>query len=84
MSDKLATIDDLPQAVPILANDPPTADNPILIDVKAVAVHEGNEVRGQLDNGTDATVTNLLIYLHNYKPYDRQFKCPGRLTGAVC
>ena len=58
-SDELATIDSLPQAVPILDDNTPTVEDPILIDVKAVATHEGNEVCAQFNSGTDATVTNL-------------------------
>ena len=54
-----------------------------MIDVKAVAAHKGNEVRGQFDNGADANVTNLFVYLHDYKPYNRKFKCLVWLTGAV-
>ena len=41
-------------------------------------------MQGQFDNGTDATVTNLLVYLHDYKAYDRQFiKYPVKFTSAV-
>ena len=89
-SDELAAYDDLPQAVPILDSNTPTVDEPILIDVKAVALavdpadaYDGNDVRAQFDSGADATVTNLRVYLHDYKPYNRKFKCPVRLTGAV-
>ena len=82
-SNKLAEIGILPQAVPIVDDDPPTVDDPILIGVKAVALYEVNEVRGYFDNGADTTVTNLLVYLHNYKPYNHKFKYPVRLTGAV-
>ena len=82
-SNELAAIDNLPQAIPIFDDNTPAVDDPILIDVKAVAARDGNEFRGQFDNGADATVTNLLVYLHNYKPYDRKFKYPFLLTGAV-
>ena len=75
-SDELATIDNLPQAVPILDEDTPVVNEPILIIVKAIPAHDRNEVRGQFNNGADATVTNLLVYLHEYKLYDRKFKCP--------
>ena len=54
-----------------------------MIDVKAVAAHDSNEVCGQFDNGADTTVTNLLVYLHNSKPYDRKFKCPVQLTSTI-
>ena len=87
-SDELAAFDDLPQAVPILDSNTPAVEEPILIDVKAVAIdpadaYDGNDVRAQFDSGADATVTNLRVYLHDYKPYNRKFKCPVRLTGAV-
>ena len=82
-SDELAEIDKLPQAVPILDEDTPAVDDPILIAVKVVAVYNGNEVHGKFDNGADATVGNFLAYLHDYKPYDRKFKCPVKLTGDV-
>lgn len=42
-----------------------------------------NEVFGQFDTCADATVINLLISLHDYKAYDRNFKCLVRLTGAI-
>ena len=63
------------QAVLILDNNTPAIDDPILIDVKAVTTHDGNEVCGQFNNGADTTVTDLLVY--------RQFKRPASLTGAV-
>ena len=80
-SDELAANDDLPQAVPILDSNTPTVEEPVLIDVKAVAVdpadaYDGNDVCAQFDSGADATVTNLFVYLHDYKPYNRKFKCP--------
>ena len=85
-----AADDDLPQAVHILDSNTPTVDEPALIDVKAVALavdpadaYDNNDVRAQFDSGADATVTNLRVYLHDYKPYNRKFKCPVRLTGAV-
>ena len=55
------------------------------ITVNAVAIDkdDATAIRGQFDSGADATVTNLLIYLHSYRPYTRKFKCPVRLTGAV-
>ena len=37
-SDELAAFGDLPQAIPILESNIPTVEEPILIDVKAVAV----------------------------------------------
>ena len=40
-------------------------------------------IRGQFDSGAGVTVTNLLIYLHNYKHYNAKFKYPVKLTGAV-
>ena len=45
ISYELAAIDSLPQAVPILDDNTPTVEDSILIDVKAVAAHDGNEVR---------------------------------------
>ena len=56
-----------------------------MIDVKAVtaAAYDGNEVCAQFDSGADATVTNLRVYLYDYKTYNRKFKCLVRLTGAV-
>ena len=41
-------------------------DNPITIEVKGVGV-DSNAVYGKFDNGADATSTNLLVYLHDYK-----------------
>ena len=69
--------------VPNLDDNTPAVDNPILIDVQVVAAHDGNEVRAQFDSGANATVTNLWVYLHDYKPYNRKFKCLVQLTGAV-
>ena len=55
------------------------------VTVNAVAIDKDDHtaIRGQFDSGADATVTNLLTYLHSYRPYTRKFKCPVRLTGAV-
>ena len=50
----------------------------ILIKIKITTI-----VRSQFDSGTDSTVTNLLICLHDYKQYNAKFKCPVKLTGAV-
>ena len=76
LSNELINFAELPQAVSILplADNPPIVDDLILIDVKVVAVHDSNKVPSQFDIGADATVTNLLIYLHDYKPYGRKFK----------
>ena len=84
-SNELAAIDNLPQEDPILESDTPTVEDPILADVKAVVAdaYDGNDVRAQFDSGADATLTNLLVYLHDYKPYNRKFKCPVRLTGTI-
>ena len=53
--------DNLPQAVSILDEDTPAVGEPILIDVKSIAAHDSNKVRGQFDNGADVTVTKLLV-----------------------
>ena len=45
-SGDLVEIDKIPQAVPILDDDTPAVDGPILIDTKAVAIHNNNEVSG--------------------------------------
>ena len=82
-SNDLAVINELPRAVPILDDDTPAVDDPILIDARTVAVHDGNQVCGQFNNGADTTVTNLLVYLHDYTPYDHKFKYHVWLTGAV-
>lgn len=43
-----------------------------------------NKVCGQYNvAGTAATVTNLLIYLHDYNAYYHIFKCSVHLTGAI-
>ena len=55
------------------------------IAVNAIAIDNDDlsAIRGQFDSGADATVTNLLIYLHKYQPYTTRFKYPIKLTGAV-
>ena len=80
-SDEVAAFDNLPQAVPVLESNIPTVEEPILIDVKAFAAdpadaYDINDARAQFDSGADTTVTNLPVYLHDYKPYNRKFKCP--------
>ena len=42
--------------------------DPDIITVNAVKISKDDPttIRGQFDSGADATVTNLLIYLHNY------------------
>ena len=40
-------------------------------------------LRGQFDSDADVTVTNLFIYLHDYKQYSTKLKCPVKLTGTV-
>ena len=67
-SDEPASLAELPQAVPILNDDPSIVDDPIVIDVKAVALDDSSQVGGEFDNGADAVVANLLVYLHNYMP----------------
>ena len=56
-----------------------------IITVNAVAIDKDDPtaIRSQFDSGADATVTNLLIYLHAYQPYTPKFKCPVKLTGTV-
>ena len=44
---ELAEIEKLPKAVPILDDNTPTVDDPILINIKVVAVHDSNEVCSQ-------------------------------------
>ena len=80
-SNELAAFDTLPLEIPILDSNTPTVEEQVLIDVKAIAVdpadaYDGNDVRAQFDSGADETVTNLRVYLHDYKPYNRKFKCP--------
>ena len=44
--------------------------DPDIITVNAVEINKDDStaIHGQFDSGADATVTNLLIYLHNYQP----------------
>ena len=55
----------------------------IIVNAVKIAKDDPTAIRGQFDSGADATVTNLLTYLHNYRPYTRRFKCHVRLTGAI-
>ena len=48
-----------------------------------IAKDHPTTIRGRFDSGADTTVTNLLVYLHNYRPYSGLFKFPIRLTGAI-
>ena len=48
-----------------------------------ITKNDPTAICGQFDSGADATVTNLLIYSHNYRPHTTRFKCPVSLTGAV-
>ena len=59
--------------------------NPMNITVNDVKITKDDPtaIRGHFDSGANATVTNLLIYLHNYHPYSACFKCPVKFTGAV-
>ena len=54
----------------------------ITVNSLKISKDDPTAIRGQFDSGADATVTNLLIYLHNYRPYSTRFKCPVILTGA--
>ena len=59
--------------------------DPDVITVNVVEIDKDDPtvVCGQFDSGADATVANLLIYLHDYKQYNTKFKCPVKLTGAI-
>ena len=59
--------------------------DPDIITVNAVMITKDDPtaIRGHFDSGADATITNLLMYLRNYRTYTTRFKCPVRLTGAV-
>ena len=54
-------------------------------DVLTVEINKDDHtaICGQFDSGVDTTVTNLMIYLHNYQQYNTDFKCPIKLTSAV-
>ena len=83
ISDDVVNYTKPPQTVPILDKAPPNIDDTITIEVKGVAVEDVDVVCGQFNSGTDATITNLLVYLHDYKAYDREFKCPVKLPGDI-
>ena len=59
--------------------------DPDIITVNVVEIDKDDPtaVCGQFESGADATLTNLLIYLHDYKHYNTKFKCPVKLTGAI-
>ena len=59
--------------------------DPYIITVNAIKIDKDNPtaVSGQFDSGAVAKVTNLLIYLHDYKQYNTKFKCLVKLTGTV-
>ena len=61
------------------------SDGADIITVNAVKIDKDDPtvIKGQFDSSNDAIVTNLLIYLHNYKQYTTKFKCPVKLTGAI-
>ena len=61
------------------------SQDPDIITVNAVKItkEDPTAIRGQFDSGANATVTNLLMYLHNYQTYTTKFKCPIKLTSAV-
>ena len=40
----------------------------ITVNAVKIAKDDPTAICGQFDSGADATVTNLLIYLHNYRP----------------
>ena len=45
--------------------------------INAITTDKLHEViRAQIDTRTDATVTNRIDLLHNYRPYTDKFKCP--------
>ena len=52
-------------------------------DIDDLSIHISSFNLQVTCDGAEATVTNLLIYLHNYCPYTARFKCPVRLTGTV-
>ena len=41
----------------------------ITFNAVKISKDDPTTIRGQFDSGADTTVTNLLIYLHNYRPY---------------
>ena len=47
------------------------SQDPDIITVNAAKINKDDPtaIRGQFDSGANATVTNLLIYLHNYRLY---------------
>lgn len=51
-------------------------DNPDQINIKSVVVNVENQVRGQYYSGAEASITNLLVYFHDYKAYTHKFKYP--------
>ena len=65
-------------------NDYWSRDSEIITD-NAVKINKDDPtaIRGQFDSGANTTVTNFLIYLHNYRPYANTYKCPVKLTGTV-
>ena len=48
----------------------------IIFNAVRIAKDDPTAICGQFDSGADATVTNLLTYLHHYRPYTCRFKCP--------
>ena len=46
----------------------------LIVNTIEIDKDDHTAVRGQFDSGADATVINLLIYLHNYKQYNAKFK----------
>ena len=86
-SDQLVECAELPQAIDISDDITPVVAGPIIIEVKGVAYDNAgaltDQACSQFDNGANATVTNLLVYLHDYKAFDHKFKCPVKLTGAI-
>ena len=59
--------------------------NPNVLTVNVIKIDKDDltAVCGQFNSSTDAIVTNLLVYLHDYKQYNVKSKCPVNLTGAV-
>ena len=88
-SDQLAKVVELLEVVAIEDDATPTADEPTTTGVNAVTIDENDtiadtdQICGQFEHGANATVTNFLVDLCEYKAYDHKFKCPVKLTGAI-
>ena len=92
-SNQLAEYAELPgivlPSIPTSAPDfSPAVKDSVTININTVVIdsdllEDSNQVCGQSDNEVNATVTNLLVFIHSYKGYDCKFKCLAKLTGTV-